>query len=122
MADIQARNWMNEERQMARMSEWYQEQSDEIETATAPLNTGLLSFTLTVAAAVVVLSLLITPFVSSNVNSYVSSATGLNTDRIVTGSIRNNPGVERYTVRRSILQKSPDAVCIIRNGSTRLEC
>jgi hypothetical protein len=121
MADVQARNWMNEERQMARMSEWYQDQSDEIETGRS-FNTGVLSFTLTVAAAVVVLSLMITPFVSSSVNSYALSAGRLNTDNIITGSIPSNPGVQRYTIRRSVLQATPDTVCIIRDGSSRVEC
>jgi len=64
----------------------------------------------------IALALIFVPFAERKAESLVAS--GL--DMTTTGSIR--PG-DTYTVRRSVLQPSPDAVCIIRSdGSRSGEC
>lgn len=51
---------------------------------------------------------------------YADAAQPLGLDRMTTGSISSG---KTYTIRRSVLQSSPDAVCIIEeNGRRTGEC
>ncbi len=43
-------------------------------------------------------------------------------DEIVTGSISTNSGPKRYIVRRSVLQDTPGAVCIINSDGSTSGC
>lgn len=44
-------------------------------------------------------------------------------DPIATGTVQQPPVERRYTIRRSVLQSSPDAVCIIaEDGGRRGDC
>lgn len=63
--------------------------------------------------AVIALSLIITPFLSGSNKERMSASSGP-FDTLTTGSIPDsdkNP--KRYTIRRSVLQETPGAVCII---------
>lgn len=75
---------------------------------------GMLRVTLLFGSAAVALSILGASFLDSRLGQRFASATpqaGL--DMMSTGSIGR---VNTYTVRRSVLQPSPDAVCIIHNN------
>lgn len=78
---------------------------------------GILRFALLFGSAAVALALIVTPFVDRSTRSIVAG--GL--DRMSTGSIGTAGGT--YTVRRSVLQSSPNAICIIEeDGSRRGDC
>ncbi len=70
----------------------------------------------------IALALVVTPMVDRSTRGPVTNtafADGL--DMTATGSIRK--GGERYTIRRSVLQSSMDAVCVIhQDGSTDGDC
>jgi hypothetical protein len=77
---------------------------------------GILRITLLFGSAAVALALILAPIAESQSDGYVAqSAFGDGVDRTVTGSI----GKGSYTVRRSVLQASPDSVCVIRANGTR---
>lgn len=78
---------------------------------------GALRVALLFGSAAVALALLVTPFAESHTRSRISRATfppGL--DFTSTGTIA--PG-GNYTIRRSVLQASPEAVCVIRDSGAR---
>ena len=78
---------------------------------------GILRFALLFGSAAVALALIVTPFVEQSTRTI--AAGGL--DRMSTGSIGEAGGT--YTVRRSVLQSSPSAICIIEeDGSRRGDC
>jgi hypothetical protein len=106
---------------MARLYDWYQDRTEVAETKSGRSN-GLISFSLTIAAAVVVLTVVATPYISSNVQVMTASTDVFGTDRIVTGTVASEQAMKRYTIRRSILQPSAGAVCIIPEGSKNVEC
>ena len=70
-------------------------------------------------AAATALALLVTPFVDGNGYRRFASTSGL--DRMATGSVSR--GGETYTIRRSVLQPTPNSVCVIHSsGVRRGEC
>lgn len=77
-------------------------------------------------SAAVALSLIITPLVDRSTRPQLAqSFLGEELDLTSTGSVR--PAVsrsgERYTIRRSVLQSSPSAICVIRaNGAQAGDC
>lgn len=79
---------------------------------------GALRITLLFGSAVIALALLATPALDMRTRQQVGNAAGL--DMMSTGSVRRG---EVYTIRRSVLQPKPDAICIIRsNGQRSGEC
>lgn len=67
--------------------------------------------------AVVAIALAASQFLDGRINHYFAEsdvAPGI--DRMSTGSIGYNG---TYTVRRSVLQSSPSAVCVVRDNGTR---
>ena len=70
--------------------------------------------------AAVAMALLLTPVFDRGTEGYLASADNL--DRMTTGSTpRRGPQV--YTIRKSVLQASPDSVCVIRaNGMRHGDC
>ncbi|MGB3390521.1 MAG: hypothetical protein WBA88_21370 [Pseudaminobacter sp.] len=79
---------------------------------------GALRITLLFGSAVVAFALLATPILDMRTRQYAGGVAGL--DMTSTGSIQRG---EAYTIRRSVLQPTPDAVCIIRaNGDRSGEC
>jgi hypothetical protein len=76
---------------------------------------GALRITLLFGAAAVALALIAAPLLESR-----DGSGGAGLDMTTTGSIG---GTTSYTIRRSVLQSSPDAICIIRaDGSRSGDC
>ncbi len=80
---------------------------------------GVLRITLLFGSAAVALALILAPIADSQTRQIVQGGpAGL--DRMTTGSVSTGG---RYTIRRSVLQDSPSAICIIRdNGSRSGDC
>ncbi len=76
---------------------------------------GLLRLTLLFGSAAVALAMIATPFLDEHTRQRGIAGYPAGLDMTVTGSI----GANTYTVRRSVLQRSPDAVCIIRTDGGR---
>lgn len=75
---------------------------------------GLLRITLLFGSAAVALALIIAPVAESRLKTYAAAPEGL--DMTSTGSVRTSGS---YTIRRSVLQPSPNSVCIIRDNGMR---
>ena len=75
---------------------------------------GILRITLLFGSAAVALELILAPIAESQTRQLVQGGDGL--DRMSTGSISPSNG---YTIRRSVLQDSPTAICIIRDDGSR---
>jgi len=82
---------------------------------------GSLRFALMFGAAAIALALFVTPFAERQAQSFIARApAGL--DTMSTGSVSPG-GSGAYTIRRSVLQPSPQSVCIIRRNGVRTgEC
>lgn len=79
---------------------------------------GILRITLLFGAAAVAMALIAAPLLESRSGSALARNAGV--DMMSTGSIG---GTTSHTIRRSVLQSSPDAVCIIRaNGARSGDC
>jgi hypothetical protein len=79
---------------------------------------GVLRVTLLFGSIAVALALFIAPLAGNYTRTQFSDASGLDMTR--TGSIGQR---NVYTLRRSVLQPSPDSVCMIRaNGVRRGDC
>jgi hypothetical protein len=79
---------------------------------------GALRVTLLFGSAAVALALILVPLAERHLKAPVGpgSSASAGIDRTITGSI-GRPGT--YTERRSVLQPSPQSVCIIRDNGTR---
>lgn len=78
---------------------------------------GVLRVTLLFGSAAIALSILSASYLDSHFSQHFASAdpqSGL--DMMSTGSIGRT---STYTIRRSVLQPSPEAVCIIRENGAR---
>ncbi|NTF43446.1 hypothetical protein A6U86_33400 [Rhizobium sp. AC27/96] len=83
--------------------------------------TGALNIALLFGTAAVALSLILTPMLSDKSKSRVlASAPDL--DNITTGSIPQTENGKRYTIRRSVLQHEPGAVCIVQGYGADSGC
>ena len=71
-----------------------------------------LNIALLFGTAAVALSLILTPMLSDKSKSSVL-ASAPEFDAITTGSIPKTENGKRYTIRRSVLQQEPGAVCVI---------
>ena len=81
---------------------------------------GILRITLLFGSAAVALALIIAPFADRQTRGYAnddSQPFGL--DDMATGGISRKGG-NLYTVHKSVLQSSPDAVCVIRTNGRRV--
>jgi lipopolysaccharide export LptBFGC system permease protein LptF len=79
---------------------------------------GSLRFALIFGAAAIALALFVVPFAERQAQSLMARApAGL--DTMSTGSIGQDRRVGSYTIRRSVLQQSPQSVCIIRHNGMR---
>jgi len=85
------------------------------------LGSGVVRFALLFGSAAIALALLIVPMLERAGTSNTRQAGWAGVDTMATGSIA--PSGPSYVVRRSVLQKSPSAVCIIaQNGARRGDC
>jgi hypothetical protein len=82
---------------------------------------GILRITLLFGSAAVALALVIAPLADRGSQAVVDYSTSRSIDEIQTGSIKKADPVttSTYTIRRSVLQPSPSAVCIIASDGTR---
>lgn len=79
---------------------------------------GILRITLLFGSAAVALALIIAPLASRGSQAVVDYSTGRSLDEIQTGSIKKaDPST--YTVRRSVLQRAPTAVCVIQSNGVK---
>lgn len=77
---------------------------------------GMLRVALLFGSAMVALALLLTPILDQNRHVAADgSAAGL--DLLSTGSVKTSGA--QYTIRRSVLQDSPNSICVIRSNGTR---
>jgi hypothetical protein len=84
--------------------------------------TGVLNLSLLFGTAVIALTLILTPMLSSKSDKRMLANRPIDYDNISTGSIPSGGTGKRYTVRRSVLQEMPGAVCIIDADGTRSGC
>ena len=84
--------------------------------------TGVLNLSLLFGTAVIALTLILTPMLSSKSDKRIMANTPVDYDNISTGSIPSNGTTKRYTVRRSVLQEMPGAVCIIDADGRKSGC
>lgn len=82
---------------------------------------GLLRITLLFGSAAVALALIAVPLLDNdNGREQVARDGFMGIDTTTTGSIHRS---DSYTIRRSVLQRSPEAVCFIRaNGERSGDC
>lgn len=76
---------------------------------------GVLNIALLFATAAIAFSLVVTPMVSGSVERETLAFQPDEIDMMSTGSIPKSENGKRYTIRRSVLQKTPGSVCIV-NG------
>lgn len=76
---------------------------------------GILRAALLFGSAAVALAVILAPLAESQTRRIVG-ADGI--DRMSTGSVSRGGG-SSYVIRRSVLQESPAAICIIRDDGTR---
>ncbi len=85
--------------------------------------TGALNLALLFGTAAIALALILTPMLSSRPDGRVlANAPVVDYDMMSTGSIPSRPTSKRYTVRRSVLQDMPGAVCIIDGDGSSSGC
>ena len=92
------------------------------ETTTSNLaDSGAIRIALLFGSAAVAFALILTPFIDRGAGSVVAQrGMSAELDRIATGSTSRSG---EYTIRRSVLQTSPTAVCIIsKDGRQSGEC
>jgi hypothetical protein len=82
---------------------------------------GALNMALLFGTAVIAISLIVTPLLSSKTDDLQANTFGY--DDIKTGSIPAHDGtLKHYTIRRSILQQDPSKVCIIDENGNKNGC
>lgn len=81
----------------------------------SPAASGILRCALLFGSAAVALALIIAPLADRGARSVVAGAG--NVDAMTTGSIGGESS--RYTLRRSVLQSSPTAVCVIQQDGSK---
>lgn len=101
----------------------YRDDRDEAEMSSA---TGALRVALMFGAGAVALALLLTPLIEDQADRMMLAASPAGLDMTVTGTVggQRMPALGRrdgdsYVVRRSVLQPSPNSVCIIRGNGMR---
>ncbi|MCV9967578.1 hypothetical protein OIU34_37775 [Pararhizobium sp. BT-229] len=84
--------------------------------------TGALNLSLLFGTAVIALTLILTPMMASKSDTKVLADAPIDYDTISTGSIPGGNAAKRYTVRRSVLQEMPGAVCIVDADGSKSGC
>lgn len=83
---------------------------------------GALNVAVIFGVAAVAFTLILAPFVDRKSAHLAGTVAPAAYDDIVTGSISTNSGPKRYIVRRSVLQDTPGAVCIINSDGSTSGC
>jgi hypothetical protein len=100
---------------------WRTVQDKELATSQSR-RTGVLNLSLLFGTAVIALTLILTPMLASKSDTKILANTPIDYDNISTGSIPSGTSSKRYTVRRSVLQDMPGAVCIIDGNGSKSGC
>jgi hypothetical protein len=111
----------------------YRDELDEPRTsrgwAAGHAGMGALRITLLFGSAAVALALILTPIIEKQTDrmsyaSYSASPYPAGVDMMTTGSVgQRGNGSGSYVLRRSVLQPSPNSVCVIRaNGMRNGDC
>jgi hypothetical protein len=100
---------------------WKAVQEKEL-TPAGTTRTGVLNLALLFGTAAIALALVLTPVLSSKTGTRVMANVPDDFDMISTGSIPSEKPGKRYTVRRSVLQEMPGAVCIVNGTPERNGC
>jgi hypothetical protein len=79
---------------------------------------GILRITLLFGSGAVALALIIAPLAESQTRSHAEGDRTFGLDDVETGSVRK--GGEIYTIHKSVLQSSPDAICVIKSNGRRI--
>ncbi|MBX3578745.1 MAG: hypothetical protein KF723_16195 [Rhizobiaceae bacterium] len=91
----------------------------------ATAGAGMLRATLLFGTAGIALALILTPLLDGSDDDYLAQSDFFDpgVDRTVTGSVGATGYKGQYTIRRSVLQGSPDSICVIRdNGAKSGDC
>lgn len=92
----------------------------ERQSSAARASAGILRVALLFGFAAVALALIATPYLDSRTRPSIGQARFDGLDYTATGSVGRNIS---YTLRRSVLQDTPQSVCVIRdNGRRSGEC
>lgn len=83
---------------------------------------GTLNVALLFGIAVIAGTLILTPFLDRKSADVSKAVVPGQYDSMVTGSISKGDGAKRYIVRRSLLQHTPGAVCIINSDGSSSGC
>jgi hypothetical protein len=79
---------------------------------------GILRIALLFGSAAIALALILAPIAESQTRSYLArDGSPFGIDEFTTGSIKR--GGNSYTIHRSVLQSSPEAVCVIQSNGRR---
>jgi hypothetical protein len=100
----------------------YEGSTDVVDVPTTAPRIGALNVAVIFGVAVVALTLILAPFVDRESSQLAGTVAPGAYDDIVTGSITTNSGPKRYIVRRSVLQDTPGAVCIINSDGSTSGC
>ena len=85
--------------------------------------TGALNVALLFGTAAIALSLIVTPMLAKRQDSQHMAHVQEEFDLITTGSIKSEEqGSKHYTIRRSVLQPTPGAVCVIKGFESGNPC
>ena len=99
------------------LDDWDSIRADSGSSRAAEAGFSLLRITLLFGSAAIALALIATPYLDSRTRPQrvAGGSLPLGLDMTSTGSI----GPTVYTIRKSVLQPSPDSVCIIDRGGRR---
>jgi len=86
--------------------------------------TGALNIALLFGTAVIALALILTPMLADRSDKQRRLADVQDDfDRITTGSIKPaEQGTKHYTIRRSVLQETPNSVCVVEGYGVGNDC
>lgn len=76
---------------------------------------GVLRAALLFGAVAVAMAVFVAPMVEKKAESLAASSS---LDPLTTGAVKNGKAAQ-YTIRRSVLQQTPDSVCVISNRGIR---
>lgn len=78
---------------------------------------SVLRIALLFGSIAIAIAMLAVPLLQNGTRNLSLAGPAAGVDTMATGSIRN--GGARYTIRRSVLQQSPDSICVIRENGAR---
>ena len=85
--------------------------------------TGALNIALLFGTAAIALSLILTPMLADRADQRRLAHVQEDFDLLTTGSISSGDrGSKHYTIRRSVLQETPGAVCIVQGDGAQGDC